>query len=359
LKMNSDYIMKIERSSDLVNWVVLEENSMLSYYPPIFSHGTWFQLGSYGLLMTSTDGVEWNMNDEGLTGQFSFFDYAESIDQFVLQVDSSFFFSQDGLKWTNVSTIDVLNLQYSDGGYYVGLLNLDYTTLNMTVTKDFVNWFVYPQPDLPNDFYATSYSSFATYGNDMWIAVYSSYWYEEQLFFTSMDGFSWAEAASFNVGETRSTGPSTFGNGMLDIVSSDGFLYSTNVSLIEYGTQTPLYTWGTLIFLDAPGLDPGYAFFYLVQDNLYISLDGIAWTLLEFGFSLPPASGVTFSDMLPFTGFVVTDFNGDTWLSSDGITWDEGYTINTYTPFTGFKCSDTYCVAVSRYDNSIFTTDSN
>eukprot|EP01114_Cavostelium_apophysatum_P000517 TRINITY_DN10470_c0_g1_i1.p1 TRINITY_DN10470_c0_g1~~TRINITY_DN10470_c0_g1_i1.p1 ORF type:complete len:665 (-),score=80.62 TRINITY_DN10470_c0_g1_i1:45-2039(-) len=360
------------KSEDGINFSVVTG----VFNAPQFENSLWLELGSASLDVSS-DSASWTAIDLGIVNFIELYDVNPLTNQFVIQVGpspnppvlgdaSTFMVSQDSISWTTVSSLPVMNVQYS-GEQWVGVqYNPSNQEAVVAYTEDFKTWTTLTMPPLPSKWDMSTFSnSFALFAQNAWTMILEFHEgnfqeeYVSALVYSSTEGQTWDLLQILHYmedGENHGPGYGTlvYGAGVYVLLSDLG-TYSSSDRInwtndndddddVAYNTQ-----------LKYVGDDTLGGFFYFGGAPNHFSKDGSSWVPIS---DLP--QGLVDVIVIPIpnqgTSFVGTDPNGNYWTSTDGVTWSQAGTISGGSAFDSLACnSDGVCGAASSFDNSIFT----
>ena len=301
-----------------------------------YHDGTYVAVGDNGLIITSTNGTEWNaqkvkLNSSGLR------DVTYGASRFVVvggdngykngkyYCYSDILTSEDGIEWTSVETKeleehDFISVAYN-GEVIVAIDSRDYAL----VSSDGINWQGYKYSDLNFSYSRYEYSTkVISDGNIFFIKKYKESFSNDKMnkLFISKDGINWKSIDPYkNTVYSNTSNPGyeeiIYYNGKFVIWTSNPnyLLTSTNGEdwviekisdpLIKYSHQADyryITTNGNQLFLNL--LDEPY--------KSYVSYDGINWTVAPYEAEGP---------LLYVNGLYILQSNKGTLTSNNGIEW--------------------------------------
>jgi len=293
----------------------------------IFADDLFVAFGYDGAITTSSDGINWNSFDEGLTDDFTSVFYAE--DQFVLNGEEAVYTSDDGMTWTKtpaptgLSFLPEISTYITDAYYSFG-----YST---SLSGSFVN--------ITTPTFAQTWA----YGNGFLVINYNDEeppYLEATIYtiaFPPSDNDQWNQTFSFREQCTGAYCPTMlsnvqFGNGKFWIVDN----LSNQIMTSTYGTH-----WSRE---EMPSSCEFVNELTSINDYIYFSC---TTTLGDEPVIIRSNDGLSFSQIVGISTFVslvyqpdqgyyyATTSTGDSYSSTDGVTFIEAKPIiNPEEPFT-------------------------
>lgn len=267
-------------SSDAVTWTQVSLPSPSWDLGKIyFVHETFYVLGGYGYMATSSDGVKWKVVTSRPLQYIKDITFGDGI--WVAVGGTAISTSEDGVFWT-----------------------LQYTT-----------------SDTDHDLRGIAY------GNNTLVAVGRN-----DTVLTSYDGKNWTQQISttFRGFEDVSFGNGVFvgltvGNGRSTVMtSSNGKNWTEGVSGFGFGSHI---TFGNGIFVAISPTSPGL---------VHTSSDGMTWTAHNLGVSPSGISDIVFGNDI----FVIVGSAGFIFRSHDGVKWSSAQSVGIHHPNGGVSYED-------------------
>jgi len=278
----------------------------------VYADGQFVAVGPGGIVMNSTNGIQWTRQTLGSRECFRSVAYGNGLFVAVgleLWQQGIIFTSSDGLRWTrqDVPSLPPLNsISFGDGIFVASGESVEVVGPNMqsiATSTDGVNW------TLRNSGTRAVYD--VVFGDGQFIGVAGS-----NFIVSSADGVTW---------KPRDTGHSevmlavTYGNNLFVAVGHDPATGPTNVL-----TSTDGITWighrsGTSHFLRGVSYAAGQYVAVGYGGTILTSTDGVVWTLRS-------SAGGAIEDVVHGSGrFVVV--GGDILTSPDGVAWTSQRTL--------------------------------
>ena len=333
------------------NWVEYYTGTAYGFWNIVFGDGLYVASGSYGIILTSTNGIVWS--NFGATYSFRCIGFGNG--RFVANDGEV---STDGVNWTpGGATVDGLIIGVVwDNNIYVGV-GSGATSASVFTSADGSKWDSESSGNISwmsrvtyantkfvavgaggsiltstngiswmaqNSSTANNLSA-VTYGGALFVAVGASAWNGNEYsstIVTSPDGVNWAQA-------TNLPGTFPFANGLSGIASHGGLFVTvgdggmiltsqdgTNWIQQNSGIGNSLHGVacggdGRFVAVGESGGWNGYGY----PDAILTSPDGTNWT------QIPHASGELFLDVAYGDGQFVAVGSGDILTSPDGINW--------------------------------------
>ena len=264
-----------------------------------YGAGTYVAVGQAGLVLTSTDGVSWNLQRVGTYQDFTSIAYGNS--RFVAS-GKGLFTSPDGKTWSLVSVYGPSKIVFC-GGYFFGC---GYGGTPMK-SVDGVTWD--PAFMLPS---SSGGSVGVAYGNGVYICVL-----DDGRIFTSSDSVTWTQKYSPFRRPTQISDVA-FGNGKFLVLSDDGpngavWRSREGVKWKKKGLHSVQYFLGKIVTGDGE---------FLIQTSggFLTSPNGRRWTF-NTSDTLPPFSQEIYAGGQYVAVGATNSYHTVIVTSEDGLTW--------------------------------------
>ena len=283
-------------SSDGINWsykaIRPVELSSIYYYDGIWDGSKYILIGTYGIIASSTDFVNWDYGVRGNANSLSGIVYTGS--QYIsVGEKGNILVSKNGESWTLASSTTSESLYDIawNGSKFVAV-GYDSTIIQ---SDDGVNWFIGYKPE------QSSILQDVVFNGSRFVAVG---YYQTCM---SLDGINWITKRD---SYTRLNSV-TWGNGLFVAVGNEGLIKTSPDGLLW--TQQVSGTKESLKYL----IWNGDKFTAIGSSGIILtSPDGISWTTLT---SIPNIQ--LESIVYGLNQYVVVGFRGEILTSPDGLTW--------------------------------------
>lgn len=342
----------IATSPNGYSWILRVWSSSVTYtFSNLIWDGSKFLVngyGSYSVMLTSTDGINWvnksNANPSSLTnGSQGFIYYGGG--KYIIAGNGMLQTSTDSVTWT----LSNYYPYYSNSTIRVYLLNGIYyaTTANNGVyySTDSVTW------NPIRSVKATAGGGSIAYGNGIYVIAVSSFGFQPSVIYKSTNGINWVNAADFGTvtgnywfGITTPTALQIYdlvfasGNFILTLSpNSSQFIYSSVYTSTDAITWTPRLTVPLYSTTSSIGSDGTTAAASTGAGVLKSSDGGVTWSWI---------SNATASVMYS-NGVWITTSSGTTYLSTDLVSWTVGFAPTANGTISNFYVYNDYIVSVA------------
>ena len=302
------------QSDPLANWTQVAP--LTAFGGIVFAAGRFFLGGSYGAILTSTNGTDWSPLGSGVTNQFGRIAYGNG--RFAAISGSHILTATDVGAWSVQSTFDYVT--FSDIAYGNGAFVAVGDAVNVVTSTNGIDW-------ISQSFGSGVVLSRVVYGDGKFVAVgtqFGRFMSQNGFIATSSDGINWVTQATslayqfsgvaFGSGEYVATAPG-FGFASYVYTSTNGLNW-TPTQLPDRIVPNEIAYGGGVFVAGRPSV-PGQP--DNAPDGFWASPDGTNWTSLSASFSPEVMTGGAYGNGT----FVAVGSSKIILASTNNVAWSQ------------------------------------